>query len=193
MLQVTHVPTARFSGSRPSRFLADRFVEGTCPHCGADVRHIFQRNVYATHPLQDARGDQCDNCTRPLDPIELIKPRCLVDIKHTVTRRETAHMYVKLGDIQPREEEFLKKSWREGKWSPNAVVNADGEIVDERLRSGLRSSPITRDLKWGVPVPVDADDEDAMGGKVLCEYIALIVEKLLLIRCAQTSGYGNCA
>ncbi|KAK7690960.1 hypothetical protein QCA50_006063 [Cerrena zonata] len=133
------------------KFLADRFVEGTCPHCGAD----------------DARGDQCDSCSRTLDAVELIKPRCLIDKTHKVITKESAHMYIKLDAIQPKTEEWIKKSWKDGKWSPNSVINADGEIIDARLKQGLRPSPVTRDLEWGVPVPVDAEDADGMRGKVL--------------------------
>lgn len=118
---------------------------------------------------QDARGDQCDSCTRTLDAIDLIKPRCLIDKKHNITSKTSAHMYVKLDAIQPKTEAWIKNSAKEGKWSPNSVINADGELVDARLKSGLRPSPVTRDLQWGVPVPIEGEDEDGMKGKVLCE------------------------
>ncbi|KAJ6576543.1 tRNA synthetases class I (M)-domain-containing protein [Mycena vulgaris] len=133
------------------KFLADRFVEGICPHCG----------------YEDARGDQCDNCTRTLDAIELIKPRCLVDKTHTVTTRTSAHMYYRLNEVQERTIEWIKRSWKAGKWSSNSVINGDGEIIDARLISGLYPTPLTRDLKWGVPVPVEGEDEHGMQGKVL--------------------------
>ncbi|KAI0729228.1 methionyl-tRNA synthetase [Fomitopsis betulina] len=132
------------------KFLADRFVEGTCPHCGAD----------------DARGDQCDVCARTLDAIDLINPRCLISREHTVTTKSSAHMYVKLDVLQPKTEAWVKRRWALGKWSPNAVINHEGEIVDARMRSGLRPSPVTRDLTWGVPVPtVDNEDDHGMKGK----------------------------
>ncbi|TDL14426.1 methionyl tRNA synthetase [Rickenella mellea] len=135
-----------------SKFLADRFVEGTCPNCGAD----------------DARGDQCDTCSRTLDAIELINPRCLVNKTHRIVSKESAHMYVRLDEIQPRTEEWIKGSWKAGNWSPNAVINADGHLVDARLKSGLRPSPVTRDLQWGVPVPnLEGQDNQEMRGKVL--------------------------
>ncbi|RDX57428.1 methionyl-tRNA synthetase [Lentinus brumalis] len=135
-----------------NKFLADRFVEGTCPHCGSD----------------DARGDQCDVCGRTLDAVELINPRCLVDKTHSVTTRTTAHMYIRLNELQPRTEEWIRKSYKEGKWSPNAVINAEGKLIDERLKAGLRPSPVTRDLTWGVPVPhVEGKDHEGMDGKVL--------------------------
>jgi methionyl-tRNA synthetase len=79
-------------------------------------------------------------------------------------------MYVRLDEIQPRTEDWIKESFRKGKWSPNSVINADGVLIDARLKSGLRPSPVTRDLKWGVPVPVPDDDPDQdMKDKVLCE------------------------
>ncbi|PSR75576.1 hypothetical protein PHLCEN_2v9056 [Hermanssonia centrifuga] len=77
-------------------------------------------------------------------------------------------MYVKLDAIQQRTEEWIKQSYKEGNWSPNSVINADGELIDARLKQGLRPSPVTRDLTWGVPVPVKDEDEDqSMKGKVL--------------------------
>ncbi|CAK5269359.1 unnamed protein product [Mycena citricolor] len=132
-----------------SKFLADRFVEGICPNCG----------------FEDARGDQCDNCTRTLDAVDLIKPRCLVDKTHTVTTRTSTHMYYKLNEIQPKTVEWIKRSNAAGKWSSNSVINGEGEIIDSRLNSGLLPTPLTRDLKWGVPVPSSGDD--GMEGKVL--------------------------
>ncbi|KAG8890859.1 hypothetical protein FRB98_004904 [Tulasnella sp. 332] len=139
-----------------NKFLADRFVEGTCPNCGYD----------------DARGDQCDGCSRTLDPTELINPRCLINRSHKVTTRATSHMFVKLDTIQPRFEEWIKKSWKEGKWNPNAVMNGEGEIIDARVRGGLRPSPLTRDLTWGVPVPVRAGEpSDGMEKKVLYVWV----------------------
>ncbi|KAL6298651.1 methionyl-tRNA synthetase [Sparassis latifolia] len=133
------------------KFLADRFVEGTCPYCGAD----------------DGRGDQCDACGRTLDAVELINPRCLIDKTHKVTTRSSDHMYVKLDSLQSRTEEWIRKSWKAGKWSPNAVINSDGQLIDARLKGGLRPSPVTRDLTWGVPVPIVDGDDHGMKGKVM--------------------------
>ncbi|KAF5359503.1 hypothetical protein D9756_003455 [Leucocoprinus leucothites] len=133
------------------KFLADRFVEGICPHCG----------------YEDARGDQCDGCSRTLDAIELIQPRCLIDKTHKVTTKISVHMYLKLDVIQPRTEEWIKQSWKAGKWSPNAVINHEGEIIDARLKGGLLPTPLTRDLSWGVPVPIEGEDVHGMKGKVL--------------------------
>ena len=78
-------------------------------------------------------------------------------------------MYVRFNQLQPRTEEWIKKSWKEGKWSPNAVINGEGKLIDARLKDGLRPSPVTRDLTWGVPVPhVDGTQHEGMESKVLC-------------------------
>ena len=114
------------------KFLADRFVEGTCPKCGYD----------------DARGDQCDKCGSLLDPLDLINPRCKVDGATPVTR-ETKHTYLRLDELQPRVEEWSKESIEKGQWSKSAKV-----ITEAWLKQGLKERGITRDLAWGVPVPL---------------------------------------
>jgi hypothetical protein len=82
-------------------------------------------------------------------------------------------MYVRLHELQPKLEDWIKKSWKAGKWSPNSVINGEGDLVDTRLKSGLRPSPLTRDLQWGVPVPADGAEEDGMTGKVLCTSLVI--------------------
>lgn len=120
-------------------------------------------------PSQDARGDQCDGCGRTFDATELINPRCLVDKTHKVTTKVSTHSYLKLNEIQHRTEEWVKRSWKEGKWSPNAVINGEGQIIDPRLKSGLLPTPLTRDLTWGIPVPILSPEDEVLRGKVLCE------------------------
>ncbi|KAJ3047254.1 hypothetical protein HK097_011704, partial [Rhizophlyctis rosea] len=114
-------------------FLADRFVEGTCPLCG----------------YEDARGDQCDKCGKLLNPTELIKPRCKLDGASPVPR-ESKHIFLNLTDAQPNLEKWIEKSSVEGAWSPNTIT-----ITKAWLKEGLKPRCITRDLKWGVPVPKD--------------------------------------
>ncbi|KIX07678.1 methionine-tRNA ligase [Rhinocladiella mackenziei CBS 650.93] len=114
------------------KFLADRFVEGTCPKCGYD----------------DARGDQCDKCGSLLDPLDLINPRCKVDGATPVTK-ETKHTYLRLDELQPRIEEWSKQSIEKGGWSRSAKI-----ITESWLKQGLKERGITRDLAWGVPVPL---------------------------------------
>src|ERR1700722_11761249 len=105
-----------------------------------------------------------------MDATDLIQPRCIVNQAHKVITRTSQHMYLKMDKIQSRTEEWIKKSWKIGKWSPNAVINSTGELIDSRLRAGLLPTAITRDLTWGVPVP---KNDSGMEGKVLCKYISL--------------------
>ena len=139
--------------------------------------------------FKDARGDQCDVCTRTLDAIDLVNPRCLVNKTHKVVARTSTHMYVSLNKLQDWTEEWIKRSYTAGKWSPNSVINADGELVDARLKSGLHPSPVTRDLAWGVPVPLlDGEDTYGMKGKVLCKPVRSGSLRFLLTNSFQMSG-----
>ncbi|KAJ9111226.1 hypothetical protein QFC22_006601 [Naganishia vaughanmartiniae] len=136
------------------RFLADRFVEGTCPRCGYD----------------DARGDQCDQCAGTFSsPTELLNPRCKRNKSHTLTTKPSTHSCLRLDALQPRLEEWMQSAREKGKWPSNAVILADGTIIEPRMRGGLRPTAVTRDLSWGVPVPSvgDAQEDEAMKGKVM--------------------------
>lgn len=113
-------------------FLADRYVEGECPRCHYD----------------DARGDQCDKCGHLLDPFDLVKPHCKLD-GATPMRRETKHYHLLLDKLQPEIESWVKQSIEKGSWPKNSRV-----ITESWLKEGLKDRGITRDLKWGVPVPL---------------------------------------
>ena len=117
-----------------TRFLPDRYVEGVCPHC---------RN-------ERARGDQCDNCGHTLDPIELVEPRCSI-CGETPDFRDSEHFFLRLSAF---EQPLL--DWIEDKehWRPNVANSTRGF-----LRGGLKDRAITRDLTWGVPLPLDGYDE----------------------------------
>jgi methionyl-tRNA synthetase len=112
------------------RFLPDRYVEGTCPHCGDE----------------HARGDQCDNCGRTLDALDLLEPRSKMTGARPVLR-QTEHYYWRLSTFQDQLLDYLKS--REG-WRPHVINFAVG-MVEE----GLHDRAFTRDLDWGIPVPVD--------------------------------------
>ena len=114
------------------RFLPDRYVEGTCYICG----------------YSNARGDQCDNCGNLLDATQLIDPRTKIDGSIPVIR-ETRHFYLDLGKLQSEIVAFLRT--REPYWRSNVLRQSLGQI----LASGLRGRAITRDLDWGIPVPVE--------------------------------------
>ncbi|KAF9607486.1 hypothetical protein IFM89_036083 [Coptis chinensis] len=115
------------------RFLADRLVEGTCPtpDCAND----------------SARGDQCDKCGKLLNPTELVDPRCKT-CQTPPEIRDTNHLFLELPLLQHKLEEYVKEMSVAGSWSQNAI-----QITNSWLNEGLKSRCITRDLKWGVPVP----------------------------------------
>ena len=115
------------------RFLPDRYVEGTCPHCGSD----------------EARGDQCDNCGRQLDPTDLINPRSRITGSAPVMQ-PTTHYFLRLSAFQDRLLEWLesRQGWR--KHVQNMAIGFTQE--------GLLDRAITRDLEWGIPLPPEAND-----------------------------------
>ena len=113
-------------------FLADRYVRGTCPHCS----------------YTDARGDQCENCGKLLDPSDLIDPRSVVDNTVPILK-DTTHLYIDLPAILPKLQQWMEKASVEGRWARNAV-----QMTQAWIRDGLKERAITRDLKWGIPVPL---------------------------------------
>ncbi|KAF3354350.1 methionine--tRNA ligase like protein [Verticillium longisporum] len=140
-------------------FLADRFVEGECSLCG----------------YNDARGDQCDKCGNLLDPLEpepeagnakpdddiaakatgwLINPRCKLDGAKP-DKKQTKHLFLRLDALKEPLIDWFKKASSEGAWSTSAQT-----ITQAWIDKGLKPRGITRDLKWGVPVPTDVTGED---------------------------------
>jgi methionyl-tRNA synthetase len=119
------------------RFLADRYIEGTCPYCGAD----------------GARGDQCDACGKLIDAIKLIDPKCKI-CGNTPVIKDTTNWYIELPKFEKPLREWLKTKtyWKEN------VLN----FIMSWLNEGLIERSITRDLNWGIPVPLDEAE-----GKVL--------------------------
>ncbi|XP_023747762.1 methionine--tRNA ligase, cytoplasmic [Lactuca sativa] len=115
------------------KFLADRLVEGTCPN--------------KTCNYDSARGDQCESCSKLLNPTELINPRCKVCVSSPCIR-DTNHLFLELPLLEGKLEEYIKKMSVSGSWSQNAI-----QATNAWLKTGLKQRCITRDLKWGVPVP----------------------------------------
>ncbi|WOL18617.1 putative methionine--tRNA ligase isoform X1 [Canna indica] len=115
------------------RFLADRLVEGTCPTVNCNY--------------ESARGDQCENCGKLLNPAELIDPKCKA-CRTTPHIRDTDHLFLELPLLREKLEEYINSMSVAGSWSQNAV-----QATQAWLKEGLKSRCITRDLKWGVPVP----------------------------------------
>ncbi|WUH92102.1 methionine--tRNA ligase [Streptomyces sp. NBC_00433] len=125
------------------RFLPDRYIVGTCPHCGYDK----------------ARGDQCENCTRVLDPTDLIEPRSAISGSSALEIRETKHLFLLQSKLAAEVEAWLDANSDD--WPTLA-----SSIARKWLTEGLRDRAITRDLDWGVPVPADTWPELAAEGKV---------------------------
>lgn len=119
------------------RYLADRYVHGICPYC----------------EYPDARGDQCENCGKLLDPTELESPRCGT-CGNTPVVRETSHLYINLPAILPKLEEWMKTAKVKGFWANNAL-----KMTESWIRDGLKERAITRDLKWGIPVPKEGFED----------------------------------
>lgn len=141
------------------RFLPDRYVEGTCPHCA----------------FEKARGDQCDNCGRLLDPIELKNPYSAVSGSFDVEVRETRHLYL----LQSKQQSQIE-DWLSTKDSFPALTKS---IANKWLKEGLRDRGITRDLNWGIPVTRNGTPREGFEDKVFyvwfdapIEYIAATQE-----------------
>jgi len=128
----------QFYDEKEQQFLADRYIKGTCPVCG----------------FTEAYGDQCENCGSTLSPAELKSPKSMLSGEAPLMK-ETKHWYLPLDEYEP----WLKKWLLEGhkEWKPNVYGQCKSWIDN-----GLRPRPMTRDLSWGIPVPVEGGD-----GKVL--------------------------
>ncbi|MFE7119864.1 methionine--tRNA ligase [Streptomyces sp. NPDC057654] len=125
------------------RFLPDRYIVGTCPHCGYDK----------------ARGDQCENCTRVLDPTDLIEPRSAISGSGDLEVRETKHLFLLQSKLAAEVEAWIDAVGDE--WP-----TLSSSIARKWLTEGLHDRAITRDLDWGVPVPAGVWPELAAEGKV---------------------------
>ncbi|HTK80463.1 MAG TPA: methionine--tRNA ligase [Rhizomicrobium sp.] len=123
--------TKQVYSNADKRFLSDRYVIGTCPHCG----------------YPNARGDQCENCTRVLDPADLIDPRSAISGSTDLEIRDSTHLFLKQSQFVPQLRDWIasKKDW------PILVTSIANKWLDE----GLHDRGITRDVEWGVPVPDD--------------------------------------
>ncbi len=130
----------QFFDGRKKRFLPDRYIEGKCPHCG----------------YEKARGDQCDNCGRLLNSMDLINPLSILSGEKPVIKK-TMHWYLKLQDFEERLIDWIKSKEN---WKDNVRNFVLGWIDKE----GLRERSITRDIDWGIPVPIKSVEAE---GKVL--------------------------
>ena len=143
------------------RFLPDRYIEGTCPNCG------YER----------ARGDQCENCTKQLDPTDLINPRSAISGSTDLEVRETKHLFLRQSKLRDTLDQWIDS--QQG-WPVLTTSIAKKWLHDG---DGLQDRGITRDLDWGVPVQFDGAPWQGMDGKVFyvwfdapIEYIAATAE-----------------
>jgi methionyl-tRNA synthetase len=141
-----------------NRFLPDRYVEGTCPHCGYDK----------------ARGDQCDNCGNLLDPTDLINPYSAVSGSTNLEVRDTRHLYL----LQTKVEDKLR-AWiaTHDNWPQLAK-----SIAHKHLDEGLIDRGITRDLSWGVPVTKDGQPRPGFENKVFYVWFDAPIEYIAATR-----------
>ncbi|MCX6135516.1 MAG: methionine--tRNA ligase [Ignavibacteriales bacterium] len=121
-------------------FLADRYVEGTCPNC----------------KKPEARGDQCENCGTWLNQSELIDPKCKL-CGTTPVVRTTSHWYFPLGDFQKRLVAYVKERSERDGWKDNVL-----RYCESWFKDGLQDRAVTRDLSWGVPVPVSGYEKKVL-------------------------------
>jgi methionyl-tRNA synthetase len=127
----------QFYDEKAGMFLADRYIEGTCPYCKSE----------------GARSDQCDRCGRLLQHGELVNPLSKVT-KTPPVLRKTKHLFINLPGIEKELAEWIGRESVEGFWSENSI-----QIARSWLREGLKKRAITRDLKWGVPVPLEGYED----------------------------------
>ena len=142
------------------RYLPDRYIEGTCPNCG----------------YESARGDQCDNCTKQLDPVDLINPRSVISGATDLEMRETRHLYLCQSKMKDELEAWIdsKTDW------PLLTTSIAKKWLNDG--DGLQDRGITRDLDWGIPVQFDGAPWQGMEGKVFYVWFDAPIE---YIACAQ--------
>jgi methionyl-tRNA synthetase len=167
---ITEVADRQVYSNADGRFLPDRYVEGTCPNCGHD----------------GARGDQCEECTKQLDPTDLINPRSAISGSTDLEVRETKHLFLRQSAMRDQLDQWIdsKNNWPILTTSIAKKWLHDGD--------GLQDRGITRDLDWGVPVKKGDADWPGMEGKVFyvwfdapIEYIACASEW------AEATGKGD--
>ena len=152
------------------RFLPDRYIEGTCPNCGYDK----------------ARGDQCENCTKQLDPTDLIDPRSAISGSTDLEVRETKHLYLRQSQMRDQLNDWIdsKTDW------PILTTSIAKKWLNDG--DGLRDRGITRDLDWGIPVKRGSEDWPGMEGKVFYVWFDAPIEYIACAgEWAEATGRGE--
>ena len=157
---IAEVTERQVYSNADGRFLPDRYIEGTCPNCGYDK----------------ARGDQCENCTKQLDPTDLIEPRSAISGSTDLEVRETKHLYLKQRSLRKELSDWIdsKTDW------PILTTSIAKKWLNDG--DGLQDRGITRDLDWGIPVKKGTEDWPGMEGKVFYVWFDAPIE---YIACAK--------
>ncbi|MCF3593200.1 methionine--tRNA ligase [Rhodobacteraceae bacterium LMO-12] len=151
------------------RFLPDRYIEGTCPNCG----------------YENARGDQCENCTKQLDPTDLINPRSAVSGSTDLEVRETKHLYLTQSKMRDQLNAWIdtKTDW------PVLTTSIAKKWLNDG--DGLRDRGITRDLDWGIPVMKGEEPWPGMEGKVFYVWFDAPIEYIAAAQEWVEAGKGD--
>jgi methionyl-tRNA synthetase len=157
---IAEVSETQMYSHADGRYLPDRYIEGTCPNCGFD----------------SARGDQCDNCTKQLDPVDLVNPHSTISGSTDLEMRETKHLYLRQSQMKDQLEAWIdsKTDW------PVLTTSIAKKWLNDG--DGLQDRGITRDLDWGVPVKRGDVDWPGMEGKVFYVWFDAPIE---YIACSQ--------
>lgn len=157
---IAEVSETQMYSHADGRYLPDRYIEGTCPNCGFD----------------SARGDQCDNCTKQLDPVDLINPHSTISGSTDLEMRDTKHLYLRQSQMKDQLEAWIdsKTDW------PVLTTSIAKKWLNDG--DGLQDRGITRDLDWGVPVKRGDADWPGMEGKVFYVWFDAPIE---YIACSQ--------
>ena len=166
---IAEVSETQMYSHADGRYLPDRYIEGTCPNCGFD----------------SARGDQCDNCTKQLDPVDLINPHSTISGSTDLEMRETKHLYLRQSQMKDQLEAWIdsKTDW------PVLTTSIAKKWLNDG--DGLQDRGITRDLDWGVPVKRGDADWPGMEGKVFYVWFDAPIEYLACSQEWVDAGKGN--
>jgi len=166
---IEEVTESQVYSNADGRFLPDRYIEGTCPNCG----------------YEHARGDQCENCTKQLDPTDLINPRSAISGSTDLEVRETKHLYLRQSQLRDQLNDWIdsKENW------PVLTTSIAKKWLNDG--DGLRDRGITRDLNWGIPVRKTDGDWSGMDGKVFYVWFDAPIEYIACAQEWENAGKGT--
>ncbi|MDU8928715.1 methionine--tRNA ligase [Alisedimentitalea sp. MJ-SS2] len=166
---IEEVTETQVYSKEDGRFLPDRYIEGTCPNCGFD----------------SARGDQCDNCTKQLDPSDLIEPHSTISGATDLEERETKHLYLRQSQMRDKLQDWIdsKNDW------PVLTTSIANKWLNDG--DGLQDRGITRDLDWGIPVKRGDEDWPGMEGKVFYVWFDAPIEYIASSQEWVDAGQGD--